>query len=146
MLQRKSGSELARLRAESSAKFAEIGMRMVKEADIREVKPRKSLSGCAYVEERTIEAPWPTTTRKRLYILAHECGHVVLNHRGRKKPRYVEEYEAEQYAIETLRKHDVAVPADMLKRAKAYVARKIRQAEARGAKSIDSKIRAWSQS
>jgi hypothetical protein len=37
-----------------------------------------------------------------------------------------------------MREHDVAVPQRMTERAKAYVARKIGRARARGAKRIDS--------
>ena len=57
--------------------------------------------GRASAEKKRIKVPGPTT-RRRLYIYAHECGHVAMNHRGQKHS-YIQEYEAEMYAHEVLR-------------------------------------------
>jgi hypothetical protein len=54
---------------------------------------RNGLHGWSLSEHGIIHAP-KGRTRKQLYILAHECGHVALNH-NRSKPRHVEEHEAE---------------------------------------------------
>jgi len=96
----------------------------------------KGLYGRAFVNERRFYAPRPTT-RRRLHIYLHEIAHIVLDHR-RQKPRHVEELEAEQWAFKTMRAEGVAVPRKATKRAKQYVAYKIRQAKSRGAKRIDS--------
>lgn len=142
-IRKKSIPELQDLRQQAANRYAALGEAMVAEYGILKVEPSAGLRGWAIVKDRHIKVPWPTTTRKRLYILAHECGHVFLEHTGRRKPRYVEEYEAEQFAIAKLREHGIPVPKSMLKRAKAYVAYKIRQAERSGAKKIDTKIRNW---
>jgi hypothetical protein len=71
---------------------------------------RKSLSGCAYWGR--IEVP-EGKTRCQLYILAHECAHIVLGHIGKaRKPRHLEEVEAERWAHEALRRYGVAVSFD----------------------------------
>lgn len=104
---------------------------------------RKSLSGSTCQEAKTIHAPKPTT-RKSLYIYLHECAHVVLNHNGR-KPRHVEEMEAEKWAQETMRREGIPVPRSMTRSGKMYVARKIDQALRRGAKKIDREARRYAQ-
>jgi hypothetical protein len=62
-------------------------------------------------------------------------------HAGKRKPRHVEEMEAEKWAYEKMREHGVAVPRKRVKLGKRYVARKIRQALRRGAKRIDPEAR-----
>jgi hypothetical protein len=49
--------------------------------------------------------------------------------------------DAENWPHEKMRENGIAVPRDMTKRAKNYVARKIRQTTARGAKRIDPEAR-----
>ena len=105
------------------------------------VEYRKQLSGRAWVSIKKVSVPRPRT-RRALHIYLHEIAHIVLDHR-RQKPRHVEEYEAETWAFETMRKHGISVPRKSLQRAKQYVARKIQQAKARGAKRIDPKAKAF---
>jgi hypothetical protein len=99
------------------------------------VEYRKSLSGICYTKRKHIVAPRPIT-RKSLYIFLHECAHANL-HVDSKQKRHAEEHEAEQWAHDTMRKHGIAVPRVMTKRAKRHVARKIVQAKKAGAKTID---------
>jgi hypothetical protein len=73
-------------------------------------------------------------------VFLHECGHAHLHLNGRKK-RHVEEMEAERFAYEKMREHGIAVPRKETKRAKHYVARKIKQALTSGAKRIDPEAR-----
>jgi hypothetical protein len=54
--------------------------------------------------------------------------------------------EAERWAHAIMREHSIAVPRDMTRRAKDYVARKIGQAKRSGAKRIDAKARQYSTS
>lgn len=103
--------------------------------------PRKSLSGRAFFREKRISAPEPKT-RKALYIFLHECAHAHL-HSVKRKKRHVEEMEAEKWAHEKMRKHGIAVPRSMTRRAKNYVRYKISQALKRGAKRIDPKARSF---
>ena len=103
------------------------------------IRERKNLSGKAY---RThIEVPRPFT-RKSLYIFLHECAHVILEHHGAgKKKRYIEEFEAEQWSIKTMRIEGISVPREMLARAKNYVTRKVKQAQARGLKTVNRDVK-----
>jgi hypothetical protein len=123
-------------------RYLEIAAALKAEANIQEHVIRKSLSGHAVIKARKIVAP-EGKTRKQLYVLAHECAHIILNHHGKNKPRHLEEAEAEQWAHAALRRHGVAVPRSMTLEAKSYVRYKIRQALARGAKRIDPKVMAY---
>lgn len=100
---------------------------------------RKSLTGRCYYDDKRIAAPRPIT-RNALYIFLHECAHAHLHvdPTGRRKPSHVKEHEAEQWAHARMREHDIAVPRRQTKRAKDYVAHKIKRARARGAKTINT--------
>jgi hypothetical protein len=78
----------------------------------------------------------------------HECAHAHLHRNGSRGrvPRHVEELEAEQWAHARMREAGIRVPRAMTKRAKRYVARKIKQAIARGAKHIDPQARRFARS
>ena len=108
------------------------------------VKYRKNLMGRCYHTHKLIAAPQPRT-RKALCIFLHECAHACL-HGGKRKPRHVEEWEAEQWAYAKMREHGIAVPRAMTLRGKAHVGYKIAQAMARGANSIDSRAKAFANS
>lgn len=117
-----------------------IGRQILDEAGVRRVDYLDRLKGRAYIEPRYVQVPKPTT-RRRLYILAHEAGHIELCH-GRKAV-HREEFEAEQYAHRVLRKHGIAVPKKSTTKAKKYVAWKIHQALRRGARTIDREAYKW---
>jgi hypothetical protein len=127
-----------------AARCERVAMALAEEAGVKAWEYRRSLTGLAWVRERRIIAPKPTT-RRRLYVWAHECAHVALNH-DHKKPRHREEYEAERWAAQALRRHGISVPRKQVARGKEYVTHKIKQAERRGAKHIDAEARAWSKS
>ncbi|OGS08239.1 MAG: hypothetical protein A2270_10430 [Elusimicrobia bacterium RIFOXYA12_FULL_51_18] len=134
-------------------------------AAVRVVRIRRTLSGRAY-SAAEIAAPRPVT-RRALAIFLHECAHVALGHvnaaqfaptlphggsgpaqaasepRIRRKPRHVEEYEAEQWAFARMRESGIPIPRKSLRRAKSYVAYKIRQARRRGAKAVDREAQRW---
>ncbi len=119
-----------------------VGLAIMRESGVQGVTHRNRLTGRAYVKQRYIDAPEPTT-RRRLYVFAHECGHVALAH-NRSTPAYIKEYEAEQYAHAALRRHGIAVPRKETDRAKRYVALKIHRAVRRGQKKpLDKKILKW---
>lgn len=127
---------------EAQARYAALGEALVARFKVALKKVRSGLTGCAYVQSREIEAPWPSTSRNRLYILAHEIGHVALDHKP-SQLRYVKEFEAEQFAHGLLRQIGVAVPRKMTDRAKGYVRRKIKSALRQRAKWIDPDIADW---
>lgn len=108
---------------------------LAKEAGVETITYRKGLTGKAWVKEKRISVPEPTT-RRRLYIFAHECAHVALNH-GRSLPVHRKEYEAEQWATNALRSHRIAVHKKSKEAAIKYVAMKVERARKRGAKEID---------
>lgn len=137
-----SAAALKEARATAVARFLEIADALKREAGVKEHRVRKSLSGYAQPKTGVIVAP-EGKTRKQLYILAHECAHIALDHVNR-KPRHVEELEAEQWAHAALRRHGVPVPRSMTRRAHAYVGHKINQAKRRGAKRIDPAAAAYS--
>jgi hypothetical protein len=132
-----SGAELQAARKAAAERFTAIAMRYVPEGYT--VEYRKSLSGRHWGTRKLIQAPRPVT-RKSLYIFLHECAHAHL-HVERRPKAHVREMEAEKWAHDKMRENGVPVPRSMTKRAKAYVGRKIGQAERRGAKRIDPKAR-----
>lgn len=141
------GFELQEARIAAAERYADIGRKLIAEVGVAEadVIVSSGLTGWVkFSEPLQFKAPWPATTRKRLYVVAHECGHVALHKPPRRsKPVYKIEFEAEQYAIEALRRHGVAVPKCMVEAGRGYVARKIARARRRGAKFIEPKILAW---
>jgi transposase len=131
-----TGAELQAARRAAAERYTAIGLSYV--PDGYTVEYRKSLSGKHYGQRKLIQAPRPVT-RKALYIFLHECAHAQLrhSHNSGKIPRHVEELQAEQWAHARMREHGIAVPRAMTKRAKRYVARKIKHALRSGAKRID---------
>ncbi len=135
----RTGAELQAARKAAAERFMAIAMMYVPEGYT--IEYRKGLSGLHRGVAKVIETPRPVT-RKALYIFLHECAHAHLGHsHNGKAPRHVEEMEAEKWAHEKMRENGIAVPRQMTKRAKNYVARKIKQAMARGAKRIDPEAR-----
>ena len=79
--------------------------------NVRVVRVRKSLTGRAHLKAGILAGPRPFT-RKALYIFLHECAHFAL-HGSRRKPRHVEELEAEQWAHARMREAGMLVPRVM---------------------------------
>ena len=125
---------LQQARRSAAGRYLAIADLLKQEAGISEHIVRAELSGRAWRKSRRIAAP-EGRTREQLYILAHECAHIAIPHRG--KPVHVRELEAEQWAHEALRRHGVAVPRAMTERAQRYVASKISRAAKRGARNVD---------
>ncbi|MEZ5944947.1 MAG: hypothetical protein R3C18_26480 [Planctomycetaceae bacterium] len=119
-----------------------VGQLILKEAGVETIEYHNRLAGWAVVESKRVRVPYPTT-RRRLYIVAHEAGHVALDHRGA-KPKHRQEFEAERYAHDALRRYGISVPKKSTAQAKRYVAWKIRQALRRGAQTIDREAYKWS--
>ena len=62
-------------------------------------------------------------SRSALYVYLHECAHHHLGHckPDYREPLWLQEYEAEQWAIATMRREGVPVPRRMIHEAKKYV-------------------------
>jgi hypothetical protein len=123
-------------------RYSALGAAWLNEFHVVLGQATSGLHGRAWVTDRMLHAPWPATTRKRLYILAHEIGHVALDHR-KQRPVYVQEFEAEQFAHALMRRDGIAVPRAMTERAKRYVRSKINRAFVRGGQWFDPDIAAW---
>lgn len=83
----------------------------------------------------------PPESRQALMTGLHEIGHVRLGHFGKHpKPRYVEEFEAEHWAIATMRREGVPVPRSGLQKAKDYVAWCVQQDRPA---VIEERVRRW---
>lgn len=134
-----SGAELQAARKKAAQRFKTIAEKHTPE-DVLCVY-RKSLTGRAWPRKRQMEAPEPTT-RRRLHIYLHEVAHIVLNHVG-KKPKHVEEMEAEKWAFDVMRAEGVPIPRKSTASAKRYVGWKIKQAIRRGAKHINQEAAAF---
>jgi hypothetical protein len=130
----RSGAELHTARKAAAERYARVAYNHTPSDVV--VTYRKGLSGRAWVKSRKISVPEPTT-RRRLQIYLHEVAHVVLNHTN-KKPRHLEELEAEQWSFRVMRAEGIPVPRKSVQRAKSYVRYKIKQAKRRGAKKIDA--------
>jgi hypothetical protein len=130
-------------RRASAERLYGIAISILKEAGVETWEfHEKGLCGRAYTKRSHVVCPKPTT-RRRLYVLAHECAHIVRNHTT-SKPSHRKEYEAELYAHEVLRRHGIAVPKKETEIAKKYVARRIDQAIRIGkAKQLDSEAVKW---
>jgi hypothetical protein len=96
--------------------------------------------GYCYPESKLIVAPRPCT-RKSLYRFLHECGHAHQHGVFGRKPRHVEEMEAEKWARAAMHAAGVPIPRSMIQRGNQYVAQKIKQALSGGAKHIHPEAR-----
>ena len=107
----------------SKARFERLGRELLAEIGLKQ--PRvclDQLHGFVRIEDagwRILAAPWPTSTRAALYVLAHEIGHWLLHTEKRRgsvlgfrdgSTELVLEYEAERYAHRRLRELGVPVP------------------------------------
>jgi hypothetical protein len=89
---------------------------------------------------KEIYTPRPDT-RDGLFYYLHECAHVILRHLYINIPTWKQEYEAEQWAIATMRREGVPVSRTMLKEAKRYVKNCIKEDKSKP--KVPYKIRKW---
>lgn len=123
---------LRNTRADATQRFLQIAAAIKAEAGVRQHYVCKTLTGRAWTSQSIIEAPEGRTSRQ-LYILAHECGHIALHRgRGKDKPTYLKEFEAEQWAHDALRRHGVPVPPCETERARKQVSLEIYKAKRQG--------------
>ena len=142
-MKHKTGQELQEYRRRAAERFYAVGLAILEEAGVETWEfHERGLRGYAEVKRKHVECPKPTT-RRRLYILAHECGHIALSHKA-SQPRHRKEFEAEQYAHDALRRHGVPVPRKSTESARRNVARRIDQAVRLGrAKKLDRRAVPW---
>jgi hypothetical protein len=81
------------------------------------------------------------TSEFALEVALHEIAHIVLEHLARyMKERYLEEYEAEVWAITTMRREGINVPRHVINEAKAWVRSIIKQDKPN---KIAPQVRRW---
>lgn len=78
--------------------------------------------------------------RETLYLYLHECGHVHLGHFKLDLETPREEYEAERWAINTMRSEGIPVPRECLRKAKLRV-----QSHIINAGSAEAHVCKWSE-
>jgi hypothetical protein len=122
----------------------DIAIKMARYCGVREWRfTRRDNDGRAYVFKKIIETADPITV-DRLYVVAHECGHIALQHGPRNLWGHRNEFEAEQFAILVLRHFDVPVPYDMVEDGQHYVAWHIEQdVHQHGRREIDGDAYDW---
>jgi len=140
----RTGKELRQARLDAAERYYAVGLSMLKESGVEKwTFHERGLHGRG--SRKLIRCPKPTT-RRRLYILAHECAHAALDHRGSGKgqPTHRKEYEAELYAHEAMHRHEVPVPRKATEGAKRYVAYRIDLAVRRHTTKLDREAVLWS--
>jgi hypothetical protein len=104
----------------------------VRESGVTVVKTRKRSSGVAMIasDDWAIEAPAPRGAIG-FAVFAHEVGHQML-HRGKSTPRWLEEIEAWEYALEQFARFELRG----VEQARARAARSLRYAAGKAAKRV----------
>ena len=123
---------LVEARKNSRRVYKSIGRHWVKKYGIKKIT-YKNGRGYALTKTREIFIPSPIT-RLRLCNLAHEIGHVVLQHYRNRRLSCVMEYEAEQFSLDLMKRYKIKFPRKRLIKGKRYVASKIDMAKRRGLK------------
>tara|TARA_R100001530_G_scaffold97477_1_gene67763 strand:- start:16 stop:462 length:447 start_codon:yes stop_codon:yes gene_type:complete len=142
----KTAKYLQEKKLEAKRILKSIARQWFKIHKVKKITYVKGLYGKAWCKEKRLRIP-PSTTRKRMYIIAHELGHLALHgHLKTKRSRrqFIKEYEAEQYAHTLMRRFNIKVPRAMTKRAKSYVQYRINLSIRRGLKKpIPKEITNW---
>jgi hypothetical protein len=130
---RVSPEDLQTARRAARERYQLIAEALKREAGVRRHYKQKSISGLAWLQERKILAP-DGITRRQLYVLAHECGHVLLhsNPSAWSKPGHVKEHEAEVYAHRAFDRYGLEVPEKSARWARAYVGQWIMKDQGEG--------------
>lgn len=130
---RLSPDALQAARRAARERYQLIAEALKRESGVRRHYTQKSISGLAWLRERKILAP-DGITRRQLYVLAHECGHIVLHSHASawSKPSHVKEHEAETYAHRAFERYGLEIPEKSARWARAYVGQWIMKDRAEG--------------
>ncbi|MHC4429245.1 MAG: hypothetical protein ACYS0D_11695, partial [Planctomycetota bacterium] len=129
-------------------RYSALVREMKQRYGIRIHKWRRSTSGCAWVvryangtESRLIEAPYPRGPVSCAVFL-HEIGHHAIGF-GVYSPRCLEEYHAWDWALQTMRAHDLNVTEAVQRRMDEAVRHALRKARRRGLRRVPSELVAY---
>lgn len=125
----------------ADGRFQRIADAIARDAGVQVSYHPHGRYGWALFAERGVYFPTPITQRS-LHAFARECGHVACHHPNTELS-YREEYEAEKWAHDALRRHDVPVAPNSTFQAMRYIARMIHVAVVRGATAIDQDAFKW---
>ena len=126
-------ADLQEARRAAKERYQLIAKALKREAGVRRHYTHKSISGLAWIGSGKILAP-DGITRRQLYVLAHECGHIVLHSSAAawNKPGHIKEHEAETYAHRAFERYGLEVPEKSAQWARAYVGQWIMKDRAAG--------------
>lgn len=126
-------AHLQEARRAAKERYQFIAEALKREAGVRRHYTHKSISGLAWIGSGKILAP-DGITRRQLYVLAHECGHIVLHSSAEtwNKPGHIKEHEAETYAHRSFERYGLEVPEKSAQWARAYVGQWIMKDRAAG--------------
>lgn len=119
---RLSPQELQAAKQAARERYGVVAELLKQEAGVVRYYHHKVMGGLAWLNTGRILAP-SGVTRRQLYVLAHECAHVLLHRspEGLAKPGHVNEHEAETYAHRAFARYGLEVPEKSSKWARAYV-------------------------
>jgi TPR repeat len=104
--------------------------------NVRVIEIRESLDGRAWLLIGKLSAPRPVTPRA-LFIFLHECAHFVLHSDGKRRKRYLEEMQAEKWALARMQESGIPVPRDITRESKERVRLLIHKTSGHGAGNVD---------
>lgn len=116
------GQRLLAAKRAARQRYEIIAEALKREAGVTRHYTHNFIGGLAWSDQGRILAP-QGITRRQLYVLAHECGHVLLHGtpEGMRKPAHVKEHEAEVYAHRAFKRYGLEVPDKSAQWARAYV-------------------------
>ena len=95
----------------------------------------KDAHGYVTSDSREIVVSSQLVSRYALFVFLHECGHLhskhILHHYS-SVPAWMGEYEADDYAIQAMKEHKIAIPRDLLSDQKEELRRLIKLAISTG--------------
>ena len=97
------------------------------------------MSGRAWLGKRIIRAPQPKSPRS-FQILAHEVGHIV---QGNIKPQCLEEYGAEVFSFEQMKRFGFKIPKRVKDVSDRHISYGLAQALNRGIKKVPAELKPY---
>lgn len=115
-------------------RYARQALELIGQHGVRVCHWRANMTGIAWLghPERPVEAPHPKSPMS-FAVLAHEVGHHAL---GRIRPRWREEYLAWQFALDAMRRLEVPVTDQVLRRYTESMRYALAKARRRGLRAV----------